>query len=127
MLPAWEFVWSHSLSTQAKIAWSAGQILAQFPTLLSRSDMPEFLKRFYASLDVVNLDPLVGLSLSCWFGRIGFFSRLLFATLAPLGVAAVIAPVRARAALGSATWDPRREAIRTCTRACCSRTSCSRR
>ena len=96
VLPAWEFVWSHSLSTQAKIAWSAGQILAQFPTLLSRSDMPEFLKRFYASLDVVNLDPLVGLSLSCWFGRIGFFSRLLFATLAPLGVAAVIALSYAR-------------------------------
>ena len=28
MLPLWEFVWAHSLSTHAKIAWSTAQILA---------------------------------------------------------------------------------------------------
>ena len=77
-------------------------------TTLREATMNDLLK-----FNNVNLDPLTWLGVSCSFGRVSFFAQLLFSTLAPLGVAALVgASYAARAALGGATWDPRREAIR---------------
>ena len=122
--PLWEFVWAHSLSTQAKIAWSAAQILAQFPTLL-RASMPA-PPRGAEALSLVNLDPLT------WLGLVLVRSRLVLREAALLDARASAsprssAPRTPRARRSAARPGPAARRSVTCTRACCSRTSCSRR
>lgn len=96
-----------------KILVVVWQILTVFPSITG-ADFPPSYSRFLSWIDIVNLDLGSIFSGTCILPQVSFYQRLLLTTLAPLGLAVVLALTyqlaKRRAGIGSASVVAKRAA-----------------